>query len=105
MAESQLGTQGGSGLVALVSSPELWVPAAGPSSQLWGEAEALSFLGLCHHMEQFWFLLSSQKLAQASAGVSCLCVCVSGGVLLFIDLLITPERIQEGRGLQRHPPS
>ena len=36
-------------------------------------------------------------------GFLSLCVCVSGGVLLFIDLLITPGRIQEGRGLQRHP--
>lgn len=53
VAESQLGMQGGSGSVALVAPPELRASAAGPSSQSWGEAEALCFLGLCSHMEQF----------------------------------------------------
>lgn len=58
-------------------------------------------------------LVFSQKLVQDCAGGFflvwvCLFVCFVGwrGFHLFIDLLlITPERIQDGRGLQHHPPS
>ena len=60
---------------------------------------------------------SDSRLARSCTrlcrGFLSLCVClvvgvvvVGGGVSLFIDLLlITPERIQVGRGLQRRPPS
>ena len=53
-------------------------------------------------------LVFSQKLVQDRAGVFFVLFCFVGwrGFHLFIDLLlITPERIQGGRGLQHHPPS